>query len=72
MAVKHKLGSVCRGACTEGENTDGGTCIELSARNQIPGTVAAITRNSDDQMGLREGAEVVAVIKSTDVMVAKR
>ena len=36
--------------------------------------VAAITRSSAEQLGLgrREGAEVVAVIKATEVMVGKR
>ena len=34
--------------------------------------VAAITRGSAEQLGLREGAEVVAVIKATDVMIGNR
>ena len=34
--------------------------------------VAAITRSSAENLGLREGSEVVAVIKATEVMVAKR
>jgi molybdopterin-binding protein len=33
--------------------------------------VSAITRGSVDQMGLKAGDEVVAVIKSTEVMVQK-
>jgi molybdopterin-binding protein len=33
--------------------------------------VAAITRGSADHMGLKVGDQVVAVIKSTDVMVQK-
>jgi molybdopterin-binding protein len=69
--------------------------VELSARNQIAGTVksitlgavmadvtidigngqtltAAITRNSVERLGLKEGDAVVAVIKATEVMVGKR
>ena len=34
--------------------------------------VAAITRSSAEQLGLREGTEVVAIIKATEVMVGKR
>jgi molybdopterin-binding protein len=67
--------------------------MELSARNQLPGTVksiklggvmaevvidvnglevvAAITRTSAENMGLKEGDSVRAVMKSTEVMVAK-
>jgi molybdopterin-binding protein len=66
--------------------------VELSARNQLRGTVrsveygaimsevvmdlggqevvAAITRGSAQRLGLREGAEVTAIIKATDVMIA--
>ena len=69
--------------------------MELSARNQLPGTVvkltlgavmaevtidvgdgktivAAITRASAEQLDLKEGSEVIAVIKSTDVMIGTR
>lgn len=67
--------------------------MELSARNQLPGTVksiklggvmaevvidvnglevvAAITRTSAEGMGLKEGDSVRAVMKATEVMVAK-
>ena len=68
--------------------------MQLSARNQLEGRVAAlrtdglmaevvieltggqrlvsvITRASADALGLREGDAVSAVIKSTEVMVAK-
>ncbi len=31
--------------------------------------VAAITRGSTERLGLREGTEVAAVIKATDVMI---
>jgi molybdopterin-binding protein len=66
--------------------------MELSARNQLKGTVrsvehgaimsevvvdvggqevvAAITRGSAERLGLRDGAEVTAIIKATDVMIA--
>ena len=67
--------------------------MELSARNQIRGTVksvrhgavmsevivdvggqevvAAITRRSAEALEAREGAELVVVIKATDVMLAR-
>lgn len=68
--------------------------MKLSARNQLPGTVAsidlgavmatvvirlaggqevvaAITKDSVENLGLREGDSVSAVIKSTEVMVGK-
>jgi molybdopterin-binding protein len=69
--------------------------MELSARNQFPGriaastlgavmaeltidvgsgltVIAAITRDSVERMGLKEGDEVVAIVKATEVMVGKR
>jgi molybdopterin-binding protein len=67
--------------------------LDLSARNQLRGTVAAvsidgvmaeirmrigdqklvsiITRSSAERLGLRVGDEVVAVIKSTEIMIGK-
>jgi molybdopterin-binding protein len=67
--------------------------MELSARNQLPGTltsvklggvmaeividvngvevVAAITRTSAESLGLKVGDQVRAVVKATEVMVAK-
>jgi molybdopterin-binding protein len=67
--------------------------VELSARNQLKGTVkgvksgsvmaevtvsveaglmtAAITDASHERMNLKQGDEVVMVIKSTEVMIAK-
>jgi molybdate transport system regulatory protein len=66
--------------------------MDISARNQLPGTVTAITlgavmaevtvdvggrqltsvitRGSVERMGLAEGAEVLVVIKATDVLIA--
>jgi molybdopterin-binding protein len=66
---------------------------QLSARNQLAGTiksitlgavmaevvvdvngteiVAAITRASAESMGLKEGQQVRAVIKATEVMIAR-
>jgi molybdopterin-binding protein len=69
--------------------------MELSARNQLPGTissislggimaevvidlgngldvVAAITRGSVEQMNLKEGDRVFAVIKATEVLVGRQ
>lgn len=70
-----------------------GPRMEISARNQLPGTVksvklgavmaevvievnglevvSAITRSSAEAMGLKEGDQVKAIIKSTEVMVGK-
>ena len=67
--------------------------MELSARNQLPGTVksiklggvmaevvidvnglevvAAITRTSAESLNLQVGDQVKAVMKATEVMVAK-
>ncbi len=67
--------------------------LDLSARNQLRGTVAAvaidgmmaevrvrigdqevvsiITRASAERLGLRVGDDVVAVIKSTEIMIGK-
>ena len=67
--------------------------MQLSARNQLPGTVtsiklggvmaevvidvnglevvAAITRTSAESLGLQVGDQVKAVMKATEVMVAK-
>lgn len=33
--------------------------------------VAAVTRGSVEQLGLTEGAEVVAIIKATEVLIGK-
>jgi molybdate transport system regulatory protein len=67
--------------------------MEISARNQLKGTIkaikkdgvmaevtvdlggrdiiAAITASSVDRMSLHEGDEVKAIIKATEVMIAK-
>ena len=68
--------------------------MQLSARNQLKGTVqsvnlatvmaevvvqlpdgqqivAAITRGSAERLGLKPGDEVVAIIKSTEVIIGK-
>ena len=67
--------------------------MQLSARNQLSGTVrsvtlgavmaevmvdiggqeivAAITRASAESLGLREGDQVIAVIKATEVLIGK-
>ncbi len=69
--------------------------MEVSARNQLDGTVkqitlggvmaeviidigndqeidAAVTRVSVENMGLKEGSKVVAIIKATEVLVGTR
>ncbi|HMO00340.1 MAG TPA: TOBE domain-containing protein [Miltoncostaeaceae bacterium] len=67
--------------------------MEISARNQLPGTitritlaevmaevtldvggreiVAAVTRGSVERMGLKEGDQVTAIIKATEVMIGR-
>ncbi|MDY6912125.1 MAG: TOBE domain-containing protein [Chloroflexota bacterium] len=56
--------------------------MELSARNSLAGTVkavklgeneivAAITRDSAERLKLSEGDQVFAVVKATEVMIAK-
>ena len=67
--------------------------MEISARNQLPGTitrvtlgevmaevaldvagnevVAAVTRASVERMGLKEGDQVTAIIKATEVMIGR-
>ncbi|TME12414.1 MAG: hypothetical protein E6I80_03940 [Chloroflexi bacterium] len=42
--------------------------IQLSARNQL---ISAITRTSAEGLGLKEGDDIVAIIKSTEVMIGK-
>ena len=68
--------------------------MRLSARNQLPGTIAsvdigavmatvvirldggeevvsAITKDSAESLGLKAGDQVVAIIKSTEVIIGK-
>jgi molybdopterin-binding protein len=51
--------------------------MKLSARNQLRGTVLSINRGAAianvavDSLALQEGDEVTAVIKASDVMIAK-
>lgn len=67
--------------------------MEISARNQLPGTVrsvksgavmaevevtvdpgvitAAITDASRERLGLKDGDQVIVIIKATEVMLAK-
>ncbi len=67
--------------------------MEISARNQLAGTitritlaevmaevtldvggqevVAAVTRGSVERMGLKEGDQVTAIIKATEVMIGR-
>jgi len=67
--------------------------MEISARNQLPGTVtrvtlgsvmaevamdvagqevvAAVTRSSVERLGLKEGDQVTAFIKATEVMIGR-
>jgi molybdopterin-binding protein len=42
--------------------------VELADGQQI---VSAITRTSAEELGLKEGDEVLAIIKSTEVMIGK-
>lgn len=42
--------------------------VELSDEQQI---VSAITRNSVEGLGLKEGDDIIAIIKSTEVMIGK-
>jgi molybdopterin-binding protein len=42
--------------------------VDIGGGNSL---VSAITRASSDSMGLREGMEVVAVIKATEVLIGK-
>ena len=78
---------------SEPQGTGSGSGLDLSARNQLQGSVlavnveglmaeirvgigeqelvAVITRNSAERLRLRVGDSVFAVIKSTEVMIAK-
>lgn len=78
---------------TQRQRKHGDDNMELSARNNLRGTiksiklgtvmaevvvdvsgqevVAAITRSSVERMGLKDGDQVYAVIKATEVMIGK-
>lgn len=49
----------------------GNVMAEVIVAVGILEVVSAITRGSVDQMGIKVGDEVVAVIKSTEVMIQK-
>ena len=49
----------------------GAVMAEISIDLGGPKVVAAITRQSAESLGLREGDQVMAVIKATENMVAK-
>ena len=51
--------------------------MKLSARNQLNGKItnvditAVITKESAEKLGLSEGDDVTAIIKSTEVIIGK-
>jgi molybdopterin-binding protein len=45
--------------------------MKVSARNQVRGTVQATTSEAVDELDLKVGGQVHAVIKASDVMVGK-
>ncbi|MDA8216534.1 MAG: TOBE domain-containing protein [Dehalococcoidales bacterium] len=49
----------------------GQVMAEVTVRVGDNDIVAAITRSSVERLGLKEGSEVSAVIKATEVMIAK-
>jgi molybdopterin-binding protein len=49
----------------------GAVMAEISIDLGGPKVVAAITRESAEVLGLRQGDEVTAVIKATEIIVAK-
>ena len=49
----------------------GAVMAEISIDLGGPKVVAAITRQSAESLGLREGDQVMAVVKATEIMVAK-
>ena len=55
------------------ENVDlGAVMANIKIKVENPGLITAmITKESAEELGLTKGDEVVAIIKSTDVMVGK-
>jgi molybdopterin-binding protein len=51
--------------------TEGGVMAEVVVDVNGVEVVAAITKSSVDRLGLADGNEVSAIIKATDVMIAK-
>ena len=44
---------------------------KLSARNQLKGKVVEVKKEAVDDLALAKGDDVLAVVKASDVMVAK-
>jgi molybdopterin-binding protein len=62
-ALKGKIESVNKGPVT----------ATVKIKVESPGTVTAIiTKEAVDDLGLKDGEEVYAIIKATEVMVAKK
>ncbi len=66
ISARNQLAGRIRGIRLDGVMAE--VEIDLPGGQSI---VAAITRASVERMGLREGDEVTAIIKSTEVLVAK-
>ncbi len=45
--------------------------VEVTLSIEAQDVVAVITRRSADRLGLRPGVDAVAVVKSTEVMIAR-
>ncbi|MET9572264.1 TOBE domain-containing protein [Streptomyces virginiae] len=53
-----------------GVHTRGRSFTSLSIRNQIAGTVTAVTADAVEALGLAAGSPVVALVKSTEISLA--